>query len=142
MSESDTARLANMSEKIVNTTVEAEQEGKKQRRQVQADPVQVRNAHDIASTCANDVAESISQKNKRSKSQYEAAYQWPNLATIYKQKFKLQQEENEQLRNQLQDRNLTVKMLNHAVRNILLFLQLKLNLSLYVLTMHYFKFKI
>ena len=142
MSDSDTARLANMSEKIVNATVEAEEEGKKQRRQVQTNLVQARNTHDMASTCANDVAETISQKNKRSKSQCEAAYQWPNLATIYKQKFKLQREENERLRNQLQDRNLTVQMLEHAVRNILLFLQLKLNLSLYVLTMHYFKFKI
>ena len=124
MSESDTARLANMSERIVNTTVEAEKEEKKQRSQVQTNLVQVRKADDMASTSVDDVAELISpicpcEENKRSKSQCEA-YHLSNLAMAYEQKFKMQEEENEKLKNQLGGRIETAKMFDHAVRNILL----------------------
>ena len=135
MSGTETARLADMGERMVHATKEVEGKSRKQRRVKTC--LEVRNAHECdeenCSTCGINFAKTVrsqiyfSKENKRPKSQRETAFLWQ----MYEQKIESLQQENQQLKNQRDGRIETDIMLQHAVSCFTLLLvkiELKFNI--------------
>ena len=142
MSGTETVRLADMTKRMDNATKEVEGKSRKQRR-VKTCPG-VRNAHECdeenCNTCGINVAKTVqkhmqkhinlSKENTRPNSQRQTAFLWQNFQ-VYEQKIKSLQQENQQLKSQLDGRIETDIMLQYAVSCFTLLLvkiELKFNI--------------
>ena len=138
MSGTETARLADIGERMGNATKEVEGKSRKQRRFKTY--LEVRNAHECdvenCNTCGINVAKTVhsqiyfSKENTRPNSPRETAFLWRNFQ-VYEQKIKSLQQENQQLKSQLDGRIETGIMLQHAVSCFtLLLVKIKLKFNI------------